>query len=106
MSATSRPFEILVALNVRDEKGYAEYRSATARMLEAHGGRFGVDVRVAAVLHSPGSAAVNRLFTLRFPSVREHDAFFADPDYLAVRKRLFETSVAGVEVIGRYEVLA
>jgi uncharacterized protein (DUF1330 family) len=106
VSASSRPTEVLVALDVRDEKGYAEYRAAIAPLLQARSARFGVDVRVAEVLRSPGLAAFNRLFTLRFPSVSERDAFFADPGYLAIRKRLFEPSVAAFETLGRYEVLA
>lgn len=102
----SRPTEILVGLSVRDEEGYAEYRAAMTPVLHAHGGSFGVDVRVAAVLRAPGAAAFNRLFTIRFPSAHDHDAFFADPDYLPIRERLFEPSVNGAaEVLGRYEVL-
>lgn len=78
-------------------------------LLEAHGGRFVVDVRVAEVLRSPepGAAGFNRLFTLRFRSQRDHDAFFADPEYLAIRARLFEPSVSGgAHVLGRHEVVA
>lgn len=98
--------ELLVGLTVRDERGYADYRAAMTPLLAARGGSFGVDVRVAAVLRAPGPA-FDRLFTIRFPSAREHDAFFADPDYLAIRARLFEPSVAGApQILGRYEALS
>jgi uncharacterized protein (DUF1330 family) len=105
-SAPGRPFEILVGVEVRDEKGYADYRAAMTPLLEARGGRFGVDVEVAKVLKTPGSVAFNRLFTIRFPSAREQEEFFADPDYVAIKKRLFEPSVGGAEVLGRYSVAA
>ncbi len=98
--------EILVGLLVTDEAAYATYRAHMTPLLTARGGSFGVDVRVAEVLQSPGSERFNRLFTIRFPSRDEHDAFFADPEYLEVRKRYFDPSVAPHgRFIRRYEVL-
>ena len=98
--------EILVGLMVTDETTYATYRAQMTPLLTARGGSFGVDVRVAEVLQSPGSEPFNRLFTIRFPSLAAHDAFFADPEYLAVRKRYFDASVAPTgRFIQRYEVL-
>lgn len=95
--------ELLVGLTVKDEAGYAAYRAAMTPLLEARGGSFGVDVRVAEVLR--GAPAINRLFTVRFPSAAARDAFFADPAYLEVRARLFEPSVEGPPaMLGRYEV--
>jgi hypothetical protein len=58
------------------------------------------------VLKSPGEEPLNRLFTIRFPTLAEHDAFFADPDYQAVRTRYLNPSVSYVLRIGRYEVLS
>jgi uncharacterized protein (DUF1330 family) len=98
-------FEILVGLRVTDEVGYADYRAHMMPLLGEHGGSFGVDVRVAEVLKNPGSEPFNRLFTIRFPSLAAHDAFFADPRYLAVRQRFFEPSVAHTARFGRYQVL-
>ncbi len=98
--------EILRGLRVVDEQRYARYRELMTPLLEAHGGRFVLDVRVAEVLRSPGSVPMNRLFTIRFPSQERHDAFFAHPDYQAVRREWFEPSVAGVERLGDYEVSA
>ena len=98
--------EILVGLMVTDEAMYATYRAQMTPLLTARGGSFGVDVRVAEVLANPGSEPFNRLFTIRFPSRAAHDAFFADPEYQAVRKRYFDPSVAPEgRFIRRYEVL-
>ena len=97
--------EILVGLQVTDQAEYAKYRQHMLPLLEAHGGRFVVDVQVAEVLRAPEAKPINRLFTIRFPSLAQHDAFFADPDYLAVRQRYFEPSVAAVQRLGRYELL-
>jgi uncharacterized protein (DUF1330 family) len=98
-------FEILVGLQVKDDATYAEYRAHMLPLLRAHGGDFIVDVRVSEVLKSPENKAINRLFTIRFPSVEEHDAFFAHPEYKAVRAKYFEPSVAATSRIARYQVL-
>jgi uncharacterized protein (DUF1330 family) len=97
--------DILIGLWVTDEQTYAAYRAHMMPLLSARGGSFGVDVRVAEVLTNPGAEPFNRLFTIRFPSREAHDEFFADPDYLAVRKRYFEPSVAHTARFGRYQVL-
>jgi len=98
--------EILMALRVTDEDMYARYRAHMTPLLQACGGTFGVDVRVAEVLKNPGTEPFNRLFTIRFPSLSTHEAFFSDPDYLSVRERFFAGSVAYVVRLGRYEVLS
>ncbi len=98
--------EILVGLQVTDEATYATYRAHMTPLLTARGGSFGVDVRVGELLKNPGSEPFNRLFTIRFPSRAAHDAFFADPEYLEVRKRYFDASVSlHGRFIRRYEVL-
>lgn len=94
--------EILVGVQVVDEESYAKYRALMTPLLEARGGRFGLDVRVATVLRSPAEAPFNRLFTIRFDSARELDEFFSHPEYLAIRKRWFERSVSSVTRLGRY----
>jgi len=101
-----RMVEILVGLQVTDEPTYAAYRAHMTPLLTAHGGSFGVDVRVAEVLKTPGDQPFNRLFTIRFPSSSALDAFFANPEYLAVRRRFLEPSVAHTTRFGRYEVLS
>lgn len=99
-------FEILVGLQVKDDATYAEYRAHMLPILKAHGGSFIIDMRVSEVLKSPEEKPINRLFTIRFPSVEQHDAFFAHPEYKAVRAKYFEPSVAATSRIARYEVLA
>ncbi|HWP08174.1 MAG TPA: DUF1330 domain-containing protein [Polyangiaceae bacterium] len=97
--------EILVGLRVTDDATYTLYRAHMLPLLTARGGAFGVDVRVSEVLKNPGSEPFNRLFTIRFPSLAAHDAFFADPEYVKVRERYFRPSVAYRVPLGRYEVL-
>jgi uncharacterized protein (DUF1330 family) len=97
--------EILTGVHVIDEAGYAKYRAEMTPVLEAHGGRFVLDVRVAEILRAPTATVFNRLFTIRFPSSRHRDAFFADPDYLAIRTRLFEPSVSAMVRLGDYAVV-
>jgi uncharacterized protein (DUF1330 family) len=102
---TEKPHEMLIGVDVIDEAGYAKYRAEMTPVLEAHGGRFILDVRVSEILRGASPGAFNRLFTIRFPSARHRDAFFANPDYLAIRARLFEPSVSGVVRLGDYAVV-
>lgn len=97
--------DILIGLRVIDEETYSAYRAHMTPLLVARGGSFGVDVRVAEVLKNPGAEAFNRLFTIRFPTREAHDAFFADPEYCAVRRRFFDASVVYTLRLGFYEVL-
>jgi uncharacterized protein (DUF1330 family) len=99
------PNEILIGVHVIDEAGYAKYRAEMTPLLEAHGGRFVLDVRVAEILRASSPAAFNRLFVMRFPSARVRDAFFANPDYMAIRARLFEPSVSEMVRLGDYAVV-
>jgi uncharacterized protein (DUF1330 family) len=95
-------FERMIGLEVTDDALYTQYRAAMTPLLKAHGGSFVVDVRVAEVLCAPGGGSFNRLFLLRFPSRDAFDAFFADPEYKAVRERLFVPSVGAVSALGEY----
>lgn len=97
--------EILVGVHVTNPELYAEYRARMTPLLIAHGGQFVVDVLVAEVLRSPENKRFNRLFTIRFPSQQQLDAFFALPEYRAIRQQFFEPSVAETARLGRYEVL-
>lgn len=53
--------ETLMALNVTDAELYARYRAAMTPLLEAHGGRFGLDLWVREVLRSPTEKPFNRM---------------------------------------------
>ena len=92
--------ETLVAVKLRDEAGYAEYRARMTPLLEAHGGRFVLDVRVAEVLRAPDDADFDRLFSIRFPDEDAREAFFSNPEYVAIRKQHFEPSVSATTLLG------
>ena len=93
----------LVGLTVTDPGLYAAYRKQMAPLLAAHGGSFGVDVWVQEVLRSPVEEPFNRLFTIQFPTEEKMEAFFSHPEYLAIRKRYFDPSVASFGELGRFE---
>ena len=95
--------ETLMGLNVVDPDRYAQYRAHMKPLLEAHGGSFGLDLWVAEVLISPVAQPFNRVFTLRFPSIERREAFFANPEYLAIRRTFFEPSVAASTELGRLQ---
>ncbi|HEY0463994.1 MAG TPA: DUF1330 domain-containing protein, partial [Polyangiaceae bacterium] len=56
---------------------------------------------VAEVLRAPIPAPFNRLFTICFPSTERREAFFSNPEYLAIRKSLFEPSVSATTNLGQ-----
>ena len=93
----------LLGLQVDDAARYAEYRAGMTPLLHAHGGDFGVDLEVARVLKSPADGPLNRVFTIGFPSREAFARFFADADYLAVRKKYFEPAVSRVCVLAEWE---
>lgn len=95
--------EILMAMHVVNAEQYAQYRTQMTPLLEAHGGSFGLDVWVAEVLRSPIDKPFNRLFTIRFPSLEQREAFFSNLEYRAIRQALFEPSVAAATELGRLE---
>ena len=95
--------ELVVGLTVTDDAVYARYRAAIAPLLAAPGGGFRYDVRVAEVLRSASTHPINRVFAIYFESKTRKDAFFANADYLAIKARYFERSVAGTTIIGAYD---
>ena len=92
-------FEILVALNVTDENVYTKYRAEMTPILKSYGGDFRYDFKVAETLKNGSTHAVNRVFTISFPDKTKKENFFADPNYLVVRKKFFDASVDGVTTI-------
>lgn len=97
-------FEVLVGLDVLDEDVYEAYRAAMKPILSSFGGGFGYDFRVAEVLRSESDVDINRVFTIRFPDAEAMDLFFSDDAYLDAKRRLFEPSVRGTQVISQYVV--
>ncbi len=103
-----RPFVMLVGLEVRDDEAYARYRAAMKPILHRMGGAFTCDFRVSEVLAGDVTGEVdprvNRVFALAFPDAGVRDAFFGDPEYLAVKREFFEASVGAVVVLGEYQL--
>src|SRR5262245_4676502 len=90
----------LLGLQVTDDTGYERYRAEMAPILARYAGAFGCDFAVARVLVGP-DPRINRVFTIVFPEGGRRERFFADEEYLAVRKRWFEPSVGSVYVLDR-----
>lgn len=95
--------EMMVGLTVTDDALYQQYREAMAPLLAAHGGGFRYDFRVGEVLKSASDHPINRVFAIYFADTARMQAFFAHPDYRAIKSRFFERSVAGTTIFGAYD---
>jgi uncharacterized protein (DUF1330 family) len=95
--------ELVVALNVTDDAAYQQYRDAMGPLLAAHGGGFRFDFTVARVLRTESTHPINRVFAIYFGDAERKEAFFAHPDYRAIKARWFERSVAGTTILGAYD---
>jgi uncharacterized protein (DUF1330 family) len=95
--------ENLIGVEVTDSDGYRAYRDAMMPILARYGGGFRYDFEVARILSPEGGPAINRVFVIYFRDRAAKEAFFADPEYLAVRRRHFEPSVAHVVRIAEYD---
>ena len=96
-------YDMTAALLVANEDQYAQYRAEIAPLLEKAGGAFRYDFRIAATLKSEVDHEINRLFILRFPDRAAKERFFADPQYRAIRARLFEPAAPRMTVVGEGE---
>jgi hypothetical protein len=72
-------------------------------LLHARGGDFRYDFEVARTLRSEATHPINRLFAIHFPTSAAKDAFFADPEYRAIRARFYEPAVRARTVLAEYE---
>src|SRR4051794_7247523 len=97
-------FEMTIGLLVVDDEKYAQYRAEMTPLLEAAGGGFRYDFEVARTLKSESGHNVNRVFVIQFPDHVVKDRFFADPQYLEIRRRLFEKAVQSAAVIAEYSL--
>lgn len=97
------PFKLVVAMNVTDSMGYADYRAAMGPILEHFGGRFEFDMIVARVLTSAAPHPITRVFTLVFPTRAASVAFFADHAYAAAKARHFVRSVNGFTILAEVD---
>nr|WP_206074727.1 DUF1330 domain-containing protein [Pseudoalteromonas rubra] len=96
-------YEYLVGLAVSDDEVYAQYRAAMKPILHVYQGGFGFDFIVSEVLQSETDEPINRVFTIQFPSKEMSERFFSDEDYLKVKARYFDASVAHTTIISCYE---
>ena len=97
------PFDIVAVLFVAGQDQYAAYRAEIAPLLEAAGGAFRYDFEIAKTLKSEVGHDINRLFMLRFPDRAAKERFFANPQYLEIRARLFEPAVRQITLIAEHE---
>jgi len=86
-------FERIMGLNVIDETAYEKYREGMRPILNSYGADFGYDFIVSEVLITKTTEKINRVFTIDFPSEKVMEAFFVDPDYIAVR-----VLILGIEI--------
>ncbi|GLQ32753.1 DUF1330 domain-containing protein [Litoribrevibacter albus] len=97
-------YEIHVGVRVEDEAGYQAYREGMYPILQKYQGDFVFDLSVDKLLKSPLEEAVNRVFIIRFCDQAKKEAFFSDPEYLAVRQQYFEPSVGYSAMLRAYDV--
>lgn len=103
-SRTPMAHENLVGLHVTDESSYQRYREHMTPILSRYGGGFRYDFKIAETLRSATPAVINRVFVISFPDAAAKVAFFADPEYLAVRERYFAPAVAAVTIMAEFDV--
>ncbi len=94
--------ELLVGLNIVDEKAYQLYREEIAPILKQHEGAFGYDFKVSDVLQAETSAPINRVFTIYFSSEIAKKAFFGNQEYVKIKQRYFEPSVTDTTILATY----
>ena len=95
--------EMLVGLNVIDDNAYQAYRDEMTPILENYGGGFGYDFKILETLKSLTKKPINRVFTIYFPDQVSMDSFFTDAEYLEIKQRHFESSVADITIVATYE---
>ena len=95
-------YEMLVGLNLKDEKVYQDYRNAMRPLLEKYGGGFRYDFKIDKVLKSEVDHPINRVFVIYFRDENASKDFFSNPDYLVVKKTYFEASVLNTAIISNY----
>jgi uncharacterized protein (DUF1330 family) len=85
--------EMMVALYVKQDEIYAQYRAAMRPLLEQHGGGF----------KNEEGRPINRVFAIYFKDKENMDMFFSHPDYLVIKAKYFEASVEATTIISSYD---
>jgi len=96
-------FERIMGLHVTNDAEYQRYREGMTPILESFGGSFGFDFKVSEVLQSKTADAINRVFTIEFPSKEIMKQFFSDPSYIEVKNKYFDNCVLSVTTISMHE---
>ena len=96
-------YEMIVGLQVKDDKLYSDYRHAMKPLLEKADGGFRYDFKVSEVLKNEEGRPINRVFAIYFGSKEQSERFFSDPGYLEIKKQFFEASVDHTNIISKYE---
>jgi uncharacterized protein (DUF1330 family) len=93
---------MVVALAVVDEPTYRTYRLAIAPFLVRYGAVFRYDFWVSEIVATRGTHDTNRVFVLSFPDRSRKEAFWVDPEFLAIKADLFARSVSQFTVVSEY----
>jgi len=96
--------EMLVGLEVKDDKAYDEYRRLMTPLLKRYGGGFRYDFIVSSVLIPETIEYINRVFVIFFGSRDEKEGFFSHKEYLNIKKQYFDSSVGELIVLSEYEI--
>lgn len=96
-------FEVLVGLNVTDDRGYQTYRDKITPLLEESGGGFRYDFKIAETLKNEQGRPINRLFAIYFKDKAAMDRFFTDEEYQGIKRQHYEPSVSATTIISQYE---
>lgn len=95
-------YECLVGLQVTNDEVYTQYREAMKPILENFGGGFRYDFKVSEVLKPEEAKSLNRVFVIYFEDEAAMNSFFSNTEYLKVKEKFFEESVAETVIISSY----
>ncbi len=74
---------LIADLEITDDRGFEEYRRRVPAVIAAHGGRYLVRGGATEVLE--GTLTPHRTVIVEFPSMASLRAFYASPEYRALR---------------------
>ena len=92
-------YEMLVGLNVTNDKMYQEYRTAMKPILIQFDGGFKCDFKVSETLLPSENKDINRVFIIYFKNEKAMESFFTHPDYLKIKEKYFSNSVSSPVIL-------
>lgn len=96
-------FEMTVALEVKDEEVYNNYRKGMNHILDSFSGEILYDFKVSKVLKSQEEGKTNRVFILKFISEKNMKNFFSNEEYLEVKAKYFDKAVGNVHILSSHK---